>query len=109
MSTDPPLGAVDWRPEVWDRERVVRAYGQMVRGQQLYTTLARHIDSAEIAAFTQLKAPYHKPEVVFQENTLVLGNHRGHALGLWIKAANCAMISREGPHPHWRPQHGVTE
>jgi len=97
MSTDPPLGAVDWRPEVWDRERVVRAYGQMVRGQQLYTTLARHIDSAEIAAFTQLKAPYDKPEVVFQENTLVLGNHRGHALGLWIKAANCAIISRERP------------
>jgi len=97
MSTDPPLGAVDWRPEVWDRERVVRAYGQMVRGQQLYTTLARHIDSGEIAAFTQLMAPYDKPEVVFQENTLVLGNHRGHALGLWIKAANCALISQERP------------
>ncbi|HEY5483709.1 MAG TPA: GNAT family N-acetyltransferase, partial [Propionibacteriaceae bacterium] len=50
MSTDPPLGAVDWHPEVWDRARVVRAYEQMVRGQQLYTTLARHIDSGEIAA-----------------------------------------------------------
>ena len=97
MSTDPPLGAVDWRPEVWDLDRVLRAYEQMVRGQQLYTTLARHIDSGEIAAFTQLKAPYDKPEVVFQENTLVLGNHRGHALGLWIKAANCALISQERP------------
>ena len=97
MSTDPPLGAVDWRPEVWDVERVVRAYEQMVRGQELYTTLARHIDSGEIAAFTQLKGPYDKPEVVFQENTLVLGNHRGHALGLWIKAGNCALIWRERP------------
>ncbi len=97
MSTDPPLGAVDWRPEVWDLDRVVRAYEQMLRGQQLYTTLARHLDSGEIAAFTQLLAPYDKPEVVFQENTLVLGNHRGHALGLWIKAANCALISRERP------------
>jgi len=97
MSTDPPLGAVDWRPEVWDRDRVVRAYEQMVRGQQLYTTLARRIDSGELVAFSQLKAPYDKPEVVFQENTLVLGNHRGHALGLWIKAANCALISQERP------------
>jgi GNAT superfamily N-acetyltransferase len=97
MSTDPPLGAVDWRPEVWDRERVVRAYEQMVRGQQPFTTLARHIDSGEIAAFTQLKGPYDKPEVVFQEYTLVLGNHRGHALGLWVKAANCAFIMRERP------------
>jgi len=97
MSTDPPLGAVDWRPEVWDVDRVVRAYEQMARGKELYTTLARHVDSGEIVAFTQLKAPHDKPEVVWQENTLVLGAHRGHALGLWIKAANCAWISRERP------------
>ena len=97
MATAPPLGAVDWRPEVWDRDRVERAYEQMARGRELYTTLARHVDSDEIAAFTQLKGPYDKPEVVFQENTLVLGHHRGHSLGLWIKAANCALISRERP------------
>jgi len=97
MATDPPLGAVDWRPEVWDRDRVERAYEQMASGRELYTTLARHVDSDEIAAFTQLKGPYDKPEVVFQENTLVLGHHRGHSLGLWIKAANCALISRERP------------
>ncbi len=97
MSTDPPLGAVAWRPEIWDADRVVRAYEQMVRGQTVYTTLARHIDSGEIVAFTQLKAPYDKPEVVWQENTLVLGSHRGHALGLWVKAANCELISRERP------------
>jgi hypothetical protein len=72
MSTDPPLGAVDWRPEVWDVDRVVRAYEQMARGKELYTTLARHVSSGEIVAFTQLKAPYDKPEVVWQENTLVL-------------------------------------
>lgn len=97
MSTDPPMGALDWRPEVWDYDRVVRAYESMTRGQELYTTLARHLESGEIVAFTQLKAPYDKPEVVFQENTLVLGTHRGHALGLWVKAANCALISRERP------------
>ena len=97
MSTDPPLGAVDWRPEVWDLDRVVRAYESMARGQEPYTTVARHLDSGEIVAFTQLKGPYDKPEVVFQENTLVLGNHRGHALGLWVKAANCALIMGERP------------
>ena len=97
MSTDPPLGAVDWRPEVWDVDRVVHAYEHMVRGHELYTTLARHVDSGEIAAFTQLKGPYDKPEVVFQEYTLVLGPHRGHALGLWTKAANCALLVRERP------------
>ena len=97
MATDPPLGAVDWRPEVWDRDRVLRAYEQMARGKDMYTTLARHVESGEIVAFTQLKAPVDKPVVVYQDNTLVLKNHRGHALGLWIKAANLALIWRERP------------
>jgi GNAT superfamily N-acetyltransferase len=97
MATDPPLGAVDWRPEVWDQERVVGTYEQMARGKALYTTLARHVGSGEIVAFTQLKGPYEKPAVVFQENTLVLRAHRGHALGLWAKAANCALIQQERP------------
>ncbi|MBI4899801.1 MAG: GNAT family N-acetyltransferase [Actinobacteria bacterium] len=97
MATDPPLGAVDWRPVAWHQERFVQTYEQMARGQALYTTLARHIDSGEVVAFTQLKGPYEKPAVVFQENTLVLRAHRGHALGLWAKAANCALIQQERP------------
>ncbi len=97
MATDPPLGGVDWRPETWDRERVVHAYEQMARGHALYTTLARHVASGETVAFTQLKGPYDKPAVVFQENTLVLRAHRGHSLGLWAKAANCLLIEKERP------------
>ncbi len=97
MATDPPLGDVDWRPEVWDTERVRRAYAQMTAGLDVYTTCARHIATGELAAFTQLKGPHDKPEVVYQENTLVLSHHRGHALGLWVKAANCAWISRDRP------------
>lgn len=97
MATDPPLGGVDWRPEVWDIDRVRRAYAQMTSGIDVYTTCARHIATGELAAFTQLKGPHEKAEVVFQENTLVLSMHRGHALGLWIKAANCVLISRERP------------
>jgi len=97
MATDPPLGDVDWRPEVWDTGRVVRAYEQMMVGKDVYTTLARHVATGEIAAFTQLKGIHTKPEVVYQENTLVLSPHRGHALGLWVKAANCAFIMRERP------------
>lgn len=97
MATDPPLGAVDWRPEVWDVDRVRRAYTMMTTGRRVYTTCARHIETGELAAYTQLKAPDGKPEVVYQENTLVLKAHRGHALGLWVKAANCEWISRDRP------------
>ena len=97
MATDPPLGDVDWRPEVWDIERVRRAYAQMTAGLDVYTTCARHIATGELTAFTQLKGPHEKPEVAYQENTLVLSHHRGHGLGLWVKAANCEWISRDRP------------
>jgi hypothetical protein len=97
MATDPPLGDVDWRPEVWDAERVRQAYRMMCVARDVYTTCARHIATGELAAYTQLKGPLDKPEVVYQENTLVLSHHRGHALGLWVKAANCAWISRDRP------------
>jgi hypothetical protein len=97
MATDPPLGDVDWRPEVWDAERVRRTYRLMTVARDVYTTCARHVATGELAAFTQLKGPHDKPEVVYQENTLVLSHHRGHALGLWVKAANCEWISRDRP------------
>lgn len=97
MATDPPLGAVDWRPEVWDEERVRRTYSLMTVGRDVYTTLVRHIATGEIVGYTQLKGPHEKPEVVYQENTIVLGPHRGHGLGLWLKAANCAWIQRDRP------------
>ena len=97
MATDPPLGDVDWRPEVWDVDRVRRAYAHMTVGLDVYTTCARHIATGELAAFTQLKGPHDKPEVVYQENTLVLSHHRGHALGLWVKVANCEWILRDRP------------
>jgi hypothetical protein len=97
MATDPPLGDVDWRPEIWDAERVRRAYSMMTVARDVYTTCARHIATGELAAYTQLKGPHDKPDVVYQENTLVLKHHRGHALGLWVKAANCEWISRDRP------------
>jgi GNAT superfamily N-acetyltransferase len=97
MATDPPLGAVDWRPQVWDAERVRKTYDHMTVGLAVYTTCARHVTTGELVAFTQLKASYDKPEVVYQENTVVLSPHRGHALGLWVKAANCEWITRDRP------------
>jgi GNAT superfamily N-acetyltransferase len=97
MSTDAPRGDIDVLPEVWDADRVKHAYEQMLVGKDVYTTLARHVATREIVAFTQLKGIHTKPAVVFQENTLVLGPHRGQSLGLWVKAANCAYIMRERP------------
>ncbi len=98
MSTDPPLGEVDYRPETYDAERVRTEEEQMLRGHDVFTTAARHVESGALVAFTQLLAPYNRhPEAVYQENTVVLKGHRGHGLGMLIKATNCDLVYRERP------------
>ncbi len=97
MSTDTPLGEVDWQPETWDAAKVRETDKRLMRGRDVFTTVARHVASDTVVAFTQLLGPQAQPEVVHQENTIVLAGHRGHGLGLLIKARNCAFISAERP------------
>ncbi len=97
MATDPPLGDVDWRPETWDSEGVRNLDEIIGRGRRVFTSAVRHTATGDLVGFTQLKGPILKPEVAYQENTVVLKGHRGHGLGMLIKAANCAFISTERP------------
>ena len=61
------------------------------------STAARHVTSGTLVAFTQLQAPHNRPETVEQMYTGVLDGHRGHGLGLLLKATNCDLICRERP------------
>ncbi len=52
------------------------------------------------AAFAVLSAPAERERAVTQEDTLVLSEHRGHRLGMLLKAANLAFLQTERPgHP----------
>lgn len=97
MTTDPPLGEVDWRPAVWDVERARHAYEYMTMGQDIFTTAIRHLQSGTLVGYSQLTGPHTRPAVVYQANTIVVEGHRGHGLGLLMKAANCADVSAERP------------
>jgi GNAT superfamily N-acetyltransferase len=93
MTTDPPNGEIDYREEPWDAARV-RAYeAQRAEGGHGYAVVAaEHLASGALAGFTMLEYPWDEPEVLFQEDTIVLEEHRGHRLGTWMKVAMLQQI-----------------
>ncbi|MGV8908216.1 MAG: GNAT family N-acetyltransferase [Propionicimonas sp.] len=97
LSADAPTGDLDWEEEVWDAERV--RHGEEVTHRTGYSvsTLAIHAATGDAAGYTAIhvhNAHPHRPE---QWNTAVAGAHRGHRLGLLIKAVNLQLLARTTP------------
>ena len=101
MSTDPPLGEVEFEPEVWDEERVRDLDTRReAEGRRYLTTAVRHIASDSLVGFTELNVPVEAHRPVFNHNTLVIAEHRGHRLGMLIKLANLRFLQETAPgHP----------
>lgn len=101
MSTDPPLGDVDYQPEEWDEDRVRDLDARRTaEGRHWMTTVVRHIASDTLVGFTELVCAHDPGTPVFNHNTLVLSEHRGHRLGMLIKLANLRFLSETAPgHP----------
>ncbi len=98
MSTDVPLGELDYEEEAWDAARVRHQEANLKRmnGRSLVVA-ARHVPTGELVGHTVLEWFPEQPEVVYQEDTLVLRAHRGHQLGLWIKARNLQRLAETWP------------
>lgn len=98
MSTELPTGGLEIGERRWDAERV-RAAEEAIRGagRTLLTTVAEHVASGELVAFTMLVLPNGKPEVVLQEDTVVHRTHRGRRLGMLIKTANLELLASAEP------------
>jgi predicted GNAT family N-acyltransferase len=61
------------------------------------TTAAKHERSGQLVAYTQLAQTLHQPEVAVQDDTLVHGDHRGHRLGLLVKATTLVSLAQHAP------------
>ncbi|MCP2266297.1 GNAT family N-acetyltransferase [Promicromonospora thailandica] len=98
MSTDVPQGALDFGEETWDAERV-RVYlrDRADSGQRLLTTLVEHVPSGEVVGGTSFLLQDGRPAFVFQEETIVLSTHRGHRLGMLVKAVNLRELATRHP------------
>jgi GNAT superfamily N-acetyltransferase len=84
---DAPTDDLDIEDEVFSAERM-RAYetSQLARGHQMYRTFARHRETGELAGHTVVVVDGERPELAEQHDTSVVAAHRGHRLGLLLKA-----------------------
>ncbi|MFG3408715.1 GNAT family N-acetyltransferase [Streptomyces sp. NPDC048142] len=94
---DMPVGDLDYGSVAWDADRV-RAMAAVIadRGDTLLTVAAVH-DGGAMAGYTEILIPRGAAPRVQQYDTAVVPEHRGHGLGLWVKAAMTRRLRAEYP------------
>lgn len=98
MSTDIPMGDLQLEEERWDEERVRTEYQRIAAmGRRVVDTFAVVEATGELVGYTQVQVPRANPVVGFQQDTLVTREHRGHRLGLRLKAAGTLALMQELP------------
>jgi GNAT superfamily N-acetyltransferase len=85
--------------EAWDAQRVRERTGSVLRAGHLrgYTVAALHDATGEMAAITEVVIDPLKPDWGFQGLTAVTRPHRGHRLGLLVKAAMLQWLAAAEP------------
>ncbi|QNN53332.1 GNAT family N-acetyltransferase [Nocardioides mesophilus] len=95
---DAPADDEDEEPALFDAERVRRYDAAMAgRRQTVHRVVAVHRSTGEWAGLSMLCVDEFGPGLAFQEDTSVVRAHRGHRLGLLMKADMLRWISRERP------------
>lgn len=87
------LDIEDWKitaeqSDAWDAQAEAT-------GLERWTLIARHDATDTFVGFTETAVSPSQPKTVFQWGTAVAPEHRGHALGKWLKAAMIDRILRE--------------
>lgn len=97
MSTDAPMGELDYEPEVWDVQRFRQSEQRVTAmGRQLWYTAAV-APNGSLAGMTELMLSVDRDEWAFQGDTIVDSAHRGHRLGLLMKIANLRAMLADRP------------
>ena len=102
MSTDAPSAGLETPEDVWTVERLVESEERIARisPRRTFTTAVEHVPTGTLAGYSDMSVPVQASRSVTQWATLVLREHRGHALGMLLKVANLAHLEREKPgHP----------
>jgi len=89
------LRMADWKltiEHVRDRESWFKQIGI-----EWWLIVAVHDATGEGAGFTEVTYDPKQPWVIWQQGTATAPKHRGHKLGLWMKAANLQRILQERP------------
>lgn len=98
MSVAPPMAGLDVEEERWDAARVREAERKALEmDAEVLVSAVRHVSSGQLAGHTVLMVFTSNPAVAFQDDTLVLPEHRGHRLGMLLKAANLVQLREQLP------------
>lgn len=95
---DAPLSDPDSEPDHFDADRI-RAYdaAMAARRQTVYRVMARHRATGDWAGLSLLCVDEFDPTVAHQEDTSVVRDHRGHRLGLLMKAEMLRWMAHDRP------------
>lgn len=98
MSTDAPMAGFEITEDPWDAGRVrANDARETEGGRDKITAAVEHGPSGTLVGFTELTFPIGGGAYAIQEDTLVLREHRGHRLGMLLKAANLERLAVEHP------------
>ncbi|MCA5894433.1 GNAT family N-acetyltransferase [Isoptericola sp. NEAU-Y5] len=98
LSEDEPNGGLALEAERWDGARLrVEEAKRRERGQDVLVTAVEHVPTGTLAGMTYLQFTDDRPELTEQESTVVLAGHRGHRLGMLMKAVNLREHARVRP------------
>jgi GNAT superfamily N-acetyltransferase len=98
MSTDPPQGELELEPERWDAERYLEHERSIIERGRIHLVVAAVENvTGRLVGFTDLGLAKGERTIGFQWSTIVRGEHRGHRLGIRLKAANLAELRQRLP------------
>jgi len=97
MDTDPPLGDVDWRPGVWDVDRMRDTYADWARRGLLMVGAGAVSPEGRMVAFSEMGRDRRNLALAYQFDTIVEEDHRGRRLGMLVKSAALRSLEREAP------------
>lgn len=93
-----PLGDLDVEPQRWDEQRLREKEARFDRAGRHETTTLVVSPEGEVVGMTEAMVSEHEPTRAFQGSTIVAPAHRGHRLGLRLKAANHLRLRHRFPH-----------
>lgn len=97
MSTDAPMAGMTVVPDPWDAERVVAHDDRhFAGGRTVLTTAVEHAPTGRLTGFSEIEIPS-SGATAHQGDTLVLRDHRGHRLGMLLKAAVTQELLERAP------------
>lgn len=95
---DAPIGGLTWDEQHWDADRIREGERRATEaGMVVLVHVAQHVASGQLVGFTQLDRYPERPGSAFQDDTVVVAEHRGHRLGMHLKVANLRLVAQQWP------------